>query len=526
MPDTMLHKAGHIIVIGAGIGGLATAMRLSAQGFAVTMLERHGHIGGKMRTVPTQAGPADAGPTVLTMRWVFEDLFRACGHDLDDHVTLIPAQTLARHWWSDGTSLDLIADASKNTENIRAVFGRRDAEAFGQFSARASRLFDAFDTPMMRAAEPNLRDLTLTVTRNPRLILDLAPHQSLATALRQRFRSPHLQQLFGRYATYVGGSPYQSPSLLSLIWNSEARGVWAVDGGMHKLAQAMAHVIHASGGRIETKCDVDALHLEGQTVTGVVLKNGDVLKADAVVFNGDPKALRDGFLGASVVATVPRSAVQPRSLSAHVWAFAAIPRGVELAHHNVFFADDPRVEFSDLARGKTPRDAALYVCAQDRGTNVPTDGPERFEIIRNAPPVQDAAEEETDTCHTQTFHRLAQMGLSFDQVPPITSLTTPAEFHRLFPASDGALYGRSPHGMTAALRRPTARSRIPGLYLAGGGAHPGAGVPMAALSGQHAAETIMTDRTSTSTSHQTDMHGGMSTGSATMARAPSRSSAS
>jgi 1-hydroxycarotenoid 3,4-desaturase len=245
-----------------------------------------------------------------------------------------------------------------------------------------------------------------------------------------------------------------------------------------------------------------------------------------VVFNGDPRALATGLLGEGARPAVPSSAIEPRSLSANVWTFAARPHGPDLHHHNVFFGPDPRREFGPIADGRLPEDPTLYICAQDRGTGRNPPETERFEIIMNAPPLGPGQTEDMEQCRTRTFRTLAAHGLTFGPEPPDTALTTPARFEALFPASLGSLYGRSPHGLTAAFARPTARSRVPGLYLAGGGTHPGAGVPMATLSGRHAAEAILTDRTSTSRSRRTATPGGTSTASPTTAPAPFPSSPS
>jgi len=477
----------HVIVIGAGVGGLATALRLLASGVQVTVYEAAASAGGKMRTVPSVAGPVDAGPTVLTMRWVFDELFTSIGEELDDHVTLTPAQTLARHFWSDGTMLDLCADSNESRANVQNSFGSKVAGEFDAFSERARHLFTAFDAPMMRARSPSSLALVSKVLRDPKLLLAMAPHKTLAGLLEASFSEPKMRQLFGRYATYVGGSPYHSPALLSLIWHAENSGVWAVEGGMHRLAQAMADLIRAKGGAIHFNSPVDDFDS-----LKVSKKDGP----NAVVFAGDPRAIQKSKLGASLTSAVQSNAVEPRSLSANVMTFAAIPSGAKLSHHNVFFGNNPRAEFDPLAKGQDPTDPTLYVCAQDRGGGAMPVGPERFEIIMNAPPCNDddtRNEEKAKTCQTQILTRLAQMGLTFSPAPDINVLTTPADFHRLFPASRGSLYGRSPHGMTAGLKRPTARTAIKGLYLAGGGAHPGAGVPMATLSGKHAAEAIMED---------------------------------
>ncbi|WP_461426987.1 1-hydroxycarotenoid 3,4-desaturase CrtD [Gymnodinialimonas sp.] len=512
-------------MIGAGIGGLSAALRLASKGARVTVVEAADAPGGKMRTAPSVAGPVDIGPTVLTMRPVFEALFADVGERLEDHVTLHRDPILARHFWRDGSSLDLFDDPDASVEAVRVFAGSKAAEQFTRFAASAKALFEAFDGPIMQSEAPALLPLTAHVLKNPKLIPAMMPGLSLARRLQMSFDDPRLRQLFGRYATYVGGSPHQSPAVLGLIWHSEAQGVWSVEGGMHALAKALHDLAVSKGVEFVFGQAAERIATQGGAVSTVHLADGSAIPADAVVFNGDPRALSKGMLGPPAASAVPKAGTEPRSLSAFVWGFAAEPEGVELAHHNVFFCDDPKVEFRDLARGEMPRDATLYVCAQDRGGTTP-EGPERFEIIMNGPPGHQTTEEAKETCQTRTFETLQQMGLTFSPRPQTPALTTPKDFNQAFPASDGSLYGRSPNGMMATFQRPTARTALKGLYLAGGGAHPGAGVPMACLSGKHAAEAIWSDLASTSKSTRTATPGGMSTGSATMAAKPSPSSAS
>ena len=523
--DVLLAKTDQIVVVGAGIGGLACALRLAHQGFGVTVLERHDMPGGKMRTMPSVVGPVDAGPTVMTMRPVFEELFASVGETLSDHVTLIPETILARHWWHDGSTLDLDANPEVSAANIRAFAGPKAEAEFRAFSTKTKRLFDTFDTPMMQSPRMSPVGLTARVFSDPALIPMMAPLATLARSLSRQFSDPRLAQLYGRYATYVGGSPYQSPAILSLIAHAEAKGVWRVKGGMHRLAKVVEMLARARGAEFRYRTHVDQLEVKQSRITAVHTANGERLKADAVVFNGDPRALVQGHLGPRVQTAVPGKATEPRSLSAYVWAFAAKPDGPDLAHHNVFFGKDPAAEFDALRNGQMPRDPTLYVCAQDRGTGTAPTEDERFEIIMNGPPTE-TSKDETAPCQTLVFQTLSKHGLTFSPEPKPETLTTPAGFNQLFPASAGSLYGRSPHGLTASFARPTARSRIPGLYLTGGGTHPGAGIPMATLSARHAAAAIMKDLASTSTSRRTATPGGMSTDSAPAAPRPSASSAS
>ena len=522
----MKDAGDRIVVIGAGMGGLAAAARLARAGCAVTVVEAQDYPGGKMRTVDSPVGPVDAGPTVMTMRHVFDALFEDCGETLSDHVTLHAEHLLARHFWPDGSTLDLFADAGRSAAAVGAFAGPAAERQFGAFRARAARLYAAFEGPMMLSPEPKLGALTAHVLQDPALIRAMAPLSSLASSLRRQFDDPRLRQLFGRYATYVGGSPYASPAVLALIWSAEETGVWRVEGGMHRLAQAMQALAQRQGARFRFGARASRVERQSGAVTAVQLHDGERIPCDRVVFNGDPRALVEGLLGDGLRGAVPDTAVSPRSLSARVWAFAATPSRGDLVHHNVFFGADPRAEFGPISEGRSPADPTLYICAQDRGAGLAPPEVERFEIIENAPPLPHAAPEETETCRTRIFQALDRFGLRFSPAPQNGALTTPAGFESLFPASRGSLYGRSPSGMMAAFHRPTARTAVPGLYLAGGGAHPGAGVPMATLSGRHAAEAILTDLASTSRSRRTATPGGTSTVSATMAAAPSRSSPS
>ncbi|MCH2163752.1 MAG: phytoene desaturase family protein [Marinovum sp.] len=520
------------IVIGSGFGGLAASLAIATAGGQVHVLERHATPGGRARHVPSQAGPIDAGPTVLTMRWVFDALFEAAGRRLEDYVTLHHQNILARHWWPDGSQLDLFANAEQNRDAVLAFAGAKAARQFEAFSRKAAELFNAFDAPLMRAPSPSILGLTGRVLKRPTLIKHMAPLSTLARALAKDFDDPRLQQLFGRYATYVGGSPYQSPAVLALIWRAEAAGVHVVEGGMHTLANSMMCLAQDLGVTFEFDAHVDEIVPCSDGTLSMSCSNA-THHAGCVVFNGDPRALATGALGPHVSHVAKQTRNTPRSLSANVWSFSATPvgpRADELVHHNVFFCADPSREFQDIKDGRMPRDPTLYICAEDRGTDKPNPTLERFEIIMNAPPLRTGVPpkgQEAQTCLTRTFPILKAHGLGFDPVPhPRHALTDPLGFEKLFPATQGSLYGQSPHGMMAAFQRPQARTKVPGLYLCGGGTHPGAGVPMSALSGTHAAEAIMMDQTSRSPSHQTATPGGTSTRSPTVAPARSRSSPS
>ncbi|MBZ4022335.1 methoxyneurosporene dehydrogenase [Rhodobacter sp. TJ_12] len=485
-----------VVVIGAGMGGLAAALGLAAKGVRVTVVEAGDLPGGKARGVPTPSGLADTGPTVLTMRHVLDAIFAECGTRTEDELTLIPLPRLARHFWPDGAQLDLFTDFDANVAAIEAAFGVKEAAAFRRFDKVTRGLWEAFNGPVIAAPKPNLgRIIAATLTR-PKLWPALRPGLSMRDLLQAHFSDPRLVQLFGRYATYVGGRPAQTPGVLSLIWQAEVQGVWAIAEGMHGVAAALTRVAERMGVQFHYNSRAKRIVRKEGRVTAVEIENGTSIPCSACVFNGDPGALRDGLLGDAARASMEDTKRPEPSLSAWVWAFGAKPKGVELAHHNVFFTADPELEFGPIGVGRMPEEPTLYICAQDRemGTELPEW--ERFEIIMNGPAGHQPFPQEESQCRARTFPILESMGLSFEPEPGSPALTTPALLSRRFPGSQGAIYGGSPEGTLATFQRPLARTGLKGLYLAGGGTHPGAGVPMALTSGRHAARALTSDRIS------------------------------
>ena len=489
--------ARRVIVVGAGMGGLAAAMDLACRGFGVRVLEQASAPGGKMREVLVDGAPIDGGPTVFTMRWIFEALFEDAGTRLDDHLDLHAVETLARHAWRQGGKLDLFADIDRSADAIGVFAGARDADGYRAFCARSRDIYLTLKDTFIADQKPSPVGLVSRVgLTGLAALVRTVPFSTMWKALGSYFSDPRLRQLFARYATYCGSSPFLGPATLMLVAHVEQDGVWQVRGGMRRIADAMRNIGEGHGASYRFDTPVREILVEKGRAVGVVTGDGERIEADAVVFNGDVSALATGLLGDGTTSACRPTARQDRSLSAVTWCVRAPTSGFPLTHHNVFFGDDYADEFDAIFRRHTITGTpTLYVCAQDRGLGetVGAGAPERLLMLINAPADGDrdgGAGEDIAELETRAFGIAAACGLEIDIGSGAMVATTPAGFGGLFPGTGGALYGRASHGSMATFRRPGALSRIPGLYLAGGSAHPGPGIPMATMSGRLAAAKV------------------------------------
>jgi 1-hydroxycarotenoid 3,4-desaturase len=489
-----------VVIAGAGIGGLAAAVDLAARGMPVTIVEKEQAVGGKMRPLSPSGRPIDAGPTVFTFKEVFDGLFDHAGTSTDTELDLTQLDILARHAW-DGSEprLDLFADRERSADAIGAFAGASDAAGFRAFAAESQRIFATLHHSFMQAPRPSMLGLARNVgLMNLPALLATRPFTTLWSALGQQFRDPRLRQLFGRYATYCGSSPFQAPATLMLVAHAELMGVWTVRGGMHELAQTLARLAVRKGATLRCGTGISEILTANGRASAVRLTTGEEVPAAAIVWNGDVSALAKGLAGSGAASAAPPTPPARRSLSAITWCLDARTSGFPLTRHNVFFSKDYPAEFDDIdRRRRPPTSPTVYVCAQDRGDDAANDGPDRLLCLVNAPADGDGAPLSDETLRAttvETFALMERCGLAIDRTAGDGVMTTPRGFEALFPASGGALYGPASHGWMASFRRSGSRTRIPGLYLAGGSVHPAPGVPMATISGRLAAAAVMQDR--------------------------------
>lgn len=472
----------------------------------MTVVERADVVGGKLRRQRAGTESIDAGPTVFTMKWVFDQIFADAGGALEEQISLTRAEILARHFWNGGASLDLFADSEKSAAAIESFSSHLEAARYLDFCRRTEDVFDMLKEPFLKASKPGL--LSLIVSSNPAALWQMQPFSSLWDVLSAQFEDPRLRQLFGRYATYCGASPFLAPATLSLIAHVERSGVWSIEGGMKQLAIALESLAKRNGANFIYGSEVDRIVLKNRRVTGVAVRGSGEMPADIVICNADVAALNSGLLGPDVEDPAAARRTRARSQSAMTWTMQARAEGPPLSEHNVFFSEDYRAEFDAVFdQGETPKSPTVYLHAPA------TDDADQRPIfcLTNAPPNGGRGwydEEETERCWMRMVTQLEQCGLKLDPTSATVISTTPDDYAARFPGTNGALYGAPSHGWQATFQRPGVRTRKRGLYLAGGSVHPGPGVPMAALSGQAAAMAAISDFNLTAMSPQAVMPGG------------------
>lgn len=289
-------KVRDVAIVGAGMSGLVAAAHLAAYGLDVVVIEKSSAAGGKLEPVRIGEAMLDAGPTVLTLRRVLDEVLAEIGVTTDDYLTLRPLDVLARHAWQESEWLDLYADRQRSADAIGKFSGAASARAYLEFCRDSAGLYGILEASFIRSAEPSLWNLVRGVG-SLRDLMRIKPFKTLWSELGRYFLDPRLRQLFARYATYCGSSPFEAPATLMLIAHVEQAGVWRVEGGMHRIGSALAEVARLKGADVRFASAVASIECHNGAVAGVRLSSGERIAARCVLSTADAAAIRGGLLG-------------------------------------------------------------------------------------------------------------------------------------------------------------------------------------------------------------------------------------
>jgi 1-hydroxycarotenoid 3,4-desaturase len=488
-------RGGEVLVVGAGVGGLAAALALAARGLPVRVLEAGAEPGGKAGSVRIDGVTVETGPSVLTLPEVFTRLFARAGLHFEEMVGLRRLDPGFRYRFADGCTVEVAHDPEDTLARVRSALGPAAEAELAAFLAYGRRIWEAAAPNFVTGPAPTWVAMAGLAARHPRALLAVDPLRGMAAAIDRHVREPHLRLLLRRYATYNGSDPRTAPATLNCIAHVElSLGGFGVQGGIRALVDALAEAIAARGGVIECGVRVDRVLVRAGRAVGLGLSGGGERSGRAVVVNADVGWLRDGALPGA-----RRRLPPPAAPSMSGWtAVLRAARRPDRLPHEVIFPPDYDAEFADIFdRGRPPEVPTVYLCAQQRCHGLPgwTAGEPVF-VMANAPaePAGGSRPPEVWAALEDAVEKQIRSAGMWDEGDTTVWRRSPTDLAAAFPGSRGAIYGAASNDCLAAFRRPPNRVRgVDGLYLASGSAHPGGGLPMAALSGLAAADCLGAD---------------------------------
>lgn len=497
---------GRIGVIGGGLGGLAAACVLAARGYAVTLFERNPWLGGKAAVLREQGFRFDMGPTILTLPSVLRRLFAEAGHKIEDYLTLVPCQPQWRSFFTDGNRLDLVAEPQAMARNLEAL-APGSTVGYQQFLDYAKTLHRISDRFYFWRSIGSLWDMfDVRSLFNLGLLGDVVRMRmgkTVAEAVRSHIADARVAQMVDHFTQYVGSAPDQSPAVLCGIAHMQTEeGIWYPLGGIGAVPEALARLAGSLGVELRPDTGVRRILCDEatRTVTGVETDDGERVPLAAVVSNMDSVRTHRELIGGRLAERFERRRKYEAACSGVV-LYLGLNRAYDhLAHHNFVFSRDPHEEFEFIYRkGQPAPDPTCYVCAPSRSElDVAPPGGEALYVLAHTPYLRPGHDwrQMLPGYRDVILRKLATTGAMADLESRIVceAHLTPQDIHERYHVLNGAIYGLASHGRMHGAFKPANRSPdLKGLYLAGGAAHPGPGMPMVLMSGWIAADTLDRD---------------------------------
>jgi phytoene desaturase len=503
-------------VIGGGLGGLAAACTLAARGHRVMLFERNGWLGGKATVVEGEGFRFDAGPTILTMPSVLRRIFSEAGRNMEDYLHLVRLDPQWRCFFGDGSILDL-------SENVDAMAATQkdfsdnphSSEGYREFMNLSRRLSEISQRHFFYKPIGGLRDMIdLKTSFNPKMlgdVLSMRMGRSVASTVRAFNPDPRVAQMIDHYTQYVGSSPYGSPAVLCGIAHMQTgEGIWYPMGGTRAVPEALEKLARELGVEFRLETGVTRINHRNGMVAGVKTHLGEDIPLSAVVSNSDSvRTHRELVHGVPAIRFERRRDYEP-ACSGVVLYLGLKKRYEHLAHHSFVFSRDPKEEFDWIYnRGEPAPDPTCYLAATAfSDPSTAPEGGEALYVLVHTPYLRKHHHWKTtlpayrqvilDKLKNCAGMKDIESRILFERT------LTPQDIHDRYHVLNGAIYGLASHGKFLGAFKPGNRSPdLRGLYLAGGSAHPGPGMPMVLMSGWIAADAIDQD----SSMHQNERLG-------------------
>ena len=478
MIQTAPQEAQTAVVIGAGFAGIATALRLRKLGYDVTLLERLQSLGGRAQVFERGGYRHDAGPTVITAPFLFDELFELFDEKLEDHLQFVPLDPFYRFHFADGSQFDYRASIEDTLTEIRR-FNPDDADGYLKLLEKSKRVYDVGFKELVHRPFTRVWDM---VKQIPALLM-LKCYRSVSQMVNSHLKHPLIRQAFSIHPLLVGGNPFKTTAIYTLIHYLERRwGVFFCMGGTGKLVEELGKLMDRHGIKIQFGADVDEIILDGKRATGVRMNSGETLDADIVVFGGDPETCYKHLLPAKKTFSMPTIKKQ-YSMGLYVLYFGTRKLYPDVAHHSIWMGPRFKELLTEIFDHKTmSEDYSLYVhrpTATD--TSFAPEGCESFYVLCPVPNLLGDVNWETEG--PKLRDRIVQ-SLEETILPELSSVVeevfwmTPEDFAKDYRSMHGAGFSIEPRLTQSAWFRFHNRDRaISNLYFVGAGTHPGAGLP-------------------------------------------------
>jgi phytoene desaturase len=490
------------IIVGAGLGGLATAIRLARDGWKVKVLEKNSRVGGKLDFHSEKGFIWDVGPTLVTLPFVLREVFEYAGHDIEDYLDLMPVDPICRYFYPDGK----IINSWVNFHHFQIEVARREkdhGEALERFLRYSQGLFDlAWDSYLSQPSSQvggHFMGALKSMHHLPKVWLG----GKMTRTIDRFFKDPHIRQLFLNYAAQHGSSPQAAHSICSVLPFAELHGgAWYIRGGIYRLAEALEKCARDLGVEFLVDAEVSEIALEEQgwgkpKATGVTIRGGVKLEAEAIICNADINHVWSRLLHHKVQPSMVKSLERNVFSTAPFIILWGMKRKFEqLAHRNVFFSSDVIAEHDDIFQKKRiASEPTIHISIS--GRTDPTQAPkdqDNFAVLVHTPALETDHhwENKRESYRKTILDRLQKMGLAGLENEIVTEkIITPAEFALRNNSYRGSMYGQALHSVKNVIRRPSNKSEeIENLYFVGGSTRPGGGVPFVLLSAQRVVRMV------------------------------------
>ncbi len=466
------------VVIGAGFAGIATALRLRALGYEVTLLERLDNLGGRAQVFTRGGYRHDAGPTVITAPFLFDELFELFGEKLEDHLEFVPLDPFYRFHFADGSQFDYRATVEDTLDEIRR-FSEEDADGYLKLLDKSKKVYNVGFKKLVHRPFTRISDM---IKQIPALLM-LKSYKSVSQMVNSHLKHPLIRQAFSIHPLLVGGNPFKTTAIYTLIHYLERRwGIFFCMGGTGKLVKELGALMERHGINIVLNADVDEILLANKKATGVRLSDNITINADLVVFGGDPETCYQHLLPKRKF-SLPASIKKQYSMGLYVLYFGTKKLYPDVAHHSIWMGPRFKELLSEIFDNKQmSEDFSLYVhrpTATDK--SFAPDGCESFYVLCPVPNLQGDVDWSTEA---ERLRDRIITALEETILPELSSVIeevfwmTPEDFAKDYRSMHGAGFSIEPRLTQSAWFRYHNRDRaISNLYFVGAGTHPGAGLP-------------------------------------------------